>query len=106
MGRAERRTTRFTSAFCFCTGVAGNVDRLKGAVIDCRNDHRIAMSFAVLGENIAMSIFCACSGNIPTKGLRVNGLVVDDKLCVGKTYPEFWEHCHQVEKGEEARRME
>lgn len=45
---------------------------LHGAVIDCHDDHRIAMSFAVFGS-------------------VVPGVVIDDKDCVGKTYTEFWE---------------
>lgn len=47
-------------------------NELHGAVIDCHDDHRIAMSFAVLGS-------------------VVPGIVIDDKDCVGKTYTEFWE---------------
>ncbi|HWG16048.1 MAG TPA: hypothetical protein VG268_22505, partial [Streptosporangiaceae bacterium] len=42
----------------------------KGAVIDCRGDHRIAMSFAVTG-------------------LRTPGIVLDDPDCVKKTFPGF-----------------
>lgn len=42
--------------------------------IQCYDDHRIAMSFAVL----------ACA-------MRGGGVVVEDKDCVGKTYPEFWD---------------
>ncbi|GIJ09769.1 3-phosphoshikimate 1-carboxyvinyltransferase [Micromonospora andamanensis] len=38
------------------------------ALIHCRRDHRIAMSFSVLG-------------------LRVHGLVLDDPACVSKTFP-------------------
>lgn len=45
--------------------------KIKGASIECYKDHRIAMSFAVLG-------------------VRVPGIVVTDKECVDKTYPEFW----------------
>jgi len=48
------------------------LDQLKPAVIDCHDDHRIAMAFAVL----------AC---------RVPGLVIADKGCVAKTYPTFWD---------------
>ncbi|GAB3845726.1 hypothetical protein GCM10029963_24460 [Micromonospora andamanensis] len=40
------------------------------ALIHCRRDHRIAMSFSVLG-------------------LRVPGLVLDDPACVSKTFPGF-----------------
>jgi 3-phosphoshikimate 1-carboxyvinyltransferase len=43
----------------------------KGAVIDTKNDHRIAMAFGVLGT--------------------VTGeTVVSNAECVSKTYPEFW----------------
>ena len=47
-----------------------------GAAIDPRGDHRIAMSFSVLG-------------------LRVSGIVIQDPRCVAKTCPPFfhlWEH--------------
>ncbi|WP_026254533.1 3-phosphoshikimate 1-carboxyvinyltransferase [Salinispora arenicola] len=40
------------------------------ALIHCRRDHRIAMSFSVLG-------------------LRVSGLLLDDPACVSKTFPGF-----------------
>ncbi|MEV8095627.1 3-phosphoshikimate 1-carboxyvinyltransferase [Kitasatospora sp. NPDC085879] len=43
---------------------------VSGGVVDCHRDHRIAMSFSVLG-------------------LRVPGIVLDDPDCVGKTFPEF-----------------
>ncbi|NVM23642.1 MAG: 3-phosphoshikimate 1-carboxyvinyltransferase [Desulfobacterales bacterium] len=43
-----------------------------GAEIDCYNDHRIAMSFAIAG-------------------LAIEGLVVKDPDCVGKSFPDFWE---------------
>jgi 3-phosphoshikimate 1-carboxyvinyltransferase len=43
-----------------------------GATIDPHGDHRIAMSFSVLG-------------------LRTPGVVVDDPGCVRKTCPEFFE---------------
>jgi 3-phosphoshikimate 1-carboxyvinyltransferase len=42
-----------------------------GGHIDPHNDHRIAMSFAVLG-------------------LRIPGIVIDDPLCVSKTCPSFF----------------
>lgn len=42
-------------------------------VIKCHYDHRIAMSFACLGA-------------------RVAGVILDEKRCVDKTYPEFWDH--------------
>eukprot|EP01062_Namystynia_karyoxenos_P032620 TRINITY_DN24049_c0_g1_i1.p1 TRINITY_DN24049_c0_g1~~TRINITY_DN24049_c0_g1_i1.p1 ORF type:complete len:1542 (+),score=476.87 TRINITY_DN24049_c0_g1_i1:100-4725(+) len=48
-------------------------EQLRPARIHCYDDHRIAMSFAVLG-------------------CRVPGITIDDKACVEKTYPEFWDH--------------
>jgi pentafunctional AROM polypeptide len=41
------------------------------AEIACHNDHRIAMSFAVLGA-------------------RLPGITIGQKDCVDKTFPEFW----------------
>ena len=46
--------------------------KLSGAVINSHDDHRIAMSMAVVG-------------------LRVPGVVVSDSQCVGKSFPTFWE---------------
>ena len=42
----------------------------KAAEIECRGDHRIAMSFSITG-------------------LRTPGLTLDDPGCVRKTFPEF-----------------
>jgi len=42
-----------------------------GAVIETYNDHRIAMSFAILG-------------------LTVPGITISNPECVGKSFPEFW----------------
>jgi len=44
--------------------------------IQCYDDHRIAMSAAVLGS-------------------AVPGIIITDKLCVEKTYSEFWDHVEQ-----------
>ncbi|MGE3807100.1 MAG: 3-phosphoshikimate 1-carboxyvinyltransferase, partial [Gemmataceae bacterium] len=44
---------------------------LHGAVVDTYNDHRMAMSLALVG-------------------LRVPGVIIDNPACVAKTYPEFW----------------
>lgn len=53
-------------------GCGGNLDQLKlPASIFCYNDHRIAMSFAVLSA-------------------RVPQITIQDKECVDKTYPTFW----------------
>ncbi|GJF29044.1 3-phosphoshikimate 1-carboxyvinyltransferase [Kitasatospora sp. NE20-6] len=43
---------------------------VRPGLIACHRDHRIAMSFSVLG-------------------LRVPGITLDDPACVGKTFPEF-----------------
>jgi 3-phosphoshikimate 1-carboxyvinyltransferase len=44
----------------------------QGAVIDTKNDHRIAMAFGVLGT-------------------MIGGTVINDAECVAKTYPKFWD---------------
>ncbi len=51
-----------------------------GAVIDPHGDHRIAMSFAVLG-------------------LRVPGIVIEDPGCVAKTCPTFFDLWTALEQG-------
>ncbi len=43
----------------------------KGAVIDSKNDHRIAMAFSLLG-------------------ILVGGTTIEQAECIGKTYPDFW----------------
>jgi 3-phosphoshikimate 1-carboxyvinyltransferase len=45
---------------------------LHGGTIDPANDHRTAMSFAVLG-------------------LGIGGVTITDSECVSKSFPEFWE---------------
>jgi 3-phosphoshikimate 1-carboxyvinyltransferase len=45
---------------------------LRPALVHCYADHRIAMSFAVLG-------------------LAAGGVSIDDPACVAKTYPGFWD---------------
>lgn len=45
---------------------------LRGAVIDTRHDHRIAMSFAILG-------------------LKVPGVKIQNPACVRKTFPNFFQ---------------
>ena len=44
----------------------------RGALIDTRGDHRIAMAFSLLGS-------------------VVSNTVIDHAECVSKTYPEYWE---------------
>lgn len=46
--------------------------RPHGAAIDCHDDHRIAMSFAVAG-------------------LAIPGVEIQDEGCVRKSFPTFWE---------------
>jgi 3-phosphoshikimate 1-carboxyvinyltransferase len=43
-----------------------------GARIETYNDHRIAMSFAILG-------------------LVAPGMEIENEFCVGKSFPGFWE---------------
>ena len=52
--------------------IEGNPARIRGGAIASRNDHRIAMSFAVAG-------------------LAADGQTIDDGECVGKSFPDFWE---------------
>ena len=44
----------------------------KGAIIDPKNDHRIAMAFSILGS-------------------VAGGTVIENAECVSKTFPEFWD---------------
>jgi 3-phosphoshikimate 1-carboxyvinyltransferase len=44
----------------------------QGAEIECYNDHRIAMSFAIAG-------------------LAIGGMVIKDPDCVKKSFPDFWD---------------
>ncbi|MCW4013871.1 MAG: 3-phosphoshikimate 1-carboxyvinyltransferase [Candidatus Bathyarchaeota archaeon] len=50
----------------------------KGAVIDTYNDHRIAMSFAVLAQT------------------AVGETVIQNPECVDKSYPEFWQDLRNI----------
>lgn len=59
---------------------------LKGAVIDPHGDHRIAMSFAVLGT------------------LADGETTINDRDCVNKSYPGFWDDLTSL--GAETRRIE
>jgi pentafunctional AROM polypeptide len=52
---------------------------LKSAVIDCYDDHRIAMSFAVV----------AAAADMLSQGKVI--IAIDDKACTAKTYPNFWD---------------
>lgn len=48
------------------------LDRLRGARIESHDDHRVAMSFALLG-------------------LRLPGVTITQPGCVSKTFPGFWD---------------
>jgi 3-phosphoshikimate 1-carboxyvinyltransferase len=60
----------------FPDGITVTPRPLHGAVIETYNDHRMAMSMALLG-------------------LRVPGIVIRDPACVAKTYPQFF---HDLER--------
>jgi 3-phosphoshikimate 1-carboxyvinyltransferase len=49
----------------------------RGADIDCFDDHRIAMSFAVAG-------------------LAIPGVSIKDPDCVGKSFPDFWKRLESL----------
>ena len=51
-------------------GIVGS--RPRGAVIDSRDDHRIAMAFSILGSVVGET-------------------VITNAECVSKTYPQFWD---------------
>lgn len=58
--------------------VTGGIPR--GATIETYNDHRIAMSFAVLG--------------LATPGMKIEG-----EDCVGKSFPGFWQALEDLSRG-------
>ncbi len=63
-------------------GVEGDVMRVRqsslhGALLGTLDDHRLAMSFALIG-------------------LRVPGVKIDDPGCVRKSFPAFWEELEQL----------
>ena len=82
--RLEAMVTEFTKLGVTCTELPDGleihgttVDKLRPAEIFCYKDHRIAMSFAILG-------------------LAVPGITILDTACVEKTYPVFWDHLTQT----------
>jgi 3-phosphoshikimate 1-carboxyvinyltransferase len=63
-------------------GVEGDVMRVRqsslhGALLGTLDDHRLAMSFALIG-------------------LRVPGVKIEDPGCVRKSFPAFWEELEQL----------
>jgi pentafunctional AROM polypeptide len=72
------RAEELEDGIAVTAGFASNVSERK--LIRCFKDHRVAMSFAVLG-------------------LRVSGVVLLDKGCVEKTFPSFWNMIASAEFG-------
>ena len=60
--------------------VPGGAGRLHGATVATYDDHRMAMSLALVG-------------------LRVPGVRVSDPACVGKTFPDYWERLDAITAG-------
>ena len=56
-----------------------NALSLHGAVIETYNDHRMAMSLALIG-------------------LKVPGIVIKNPGCVAKTYPGFWQDLERLRR--------
>jgi 3-phosphoshikimate 1-carboxyvinyltransferase len=64
----------------FADGLTITPRPLHGAEIETYNDHRMAMSMALIG-------------------LRVPGIVIKNPGCVAKTYPGFWEDLEKLRTG-------
>jgi 3-phosphoshikimate 1-carboxyvinyltransferase len=64
----------------FADGLTITPRPLHGAEIETYNDHRMAMSMALIG-------------------LRVPGIVIKNPGCVAKTYPGFWEDLEKLRVG-------
>lgn len=54
-------------------------EKLHGGLIRTFNDHRIAMSFSLVG-------------------LKVRGINIENPDCVRKSYPDFWQHFERLHK--------
>ena len=54
-------------------------DRIRPAAIETYDDHRIAMSFALIG-------------------LKVPGVVIRNPACVAKTFPDYWQRLERLRK--------
>src|SRR5205814_6654785 len=61
----------------FADGLTITPRPLHGAVIETYNDHRMAMSLALIG-------------------LKVPGVVIKNPGCVAKTYPSFWDDLEKL----------
>ena len=64
----------------FADGLTIHPRPLHGAEIETYNDHRMAMSMALIG-------------------LKVPGIVIKNPGCVAKTYPRFWEDLEKLRQG-------
>jgi len=83
-----KESDRITQVACELKKVGARVEELSdgmiveggslhGAKIDAHGDHRIAMSFAILG-------------------LKVPGMEIRNPECVAKSYPGFWEDLRRI----------
>ncbi|OWK36729.1 3-phosphoshikimate 1-carboxyvinyltransferase [Fimbriiglobus ruber] len=63
----------------FADGLTITPRPLTGCAVDTYNDHRMAMSLALIG-------------------LRISGVVVNDPGCVVKTYPGFWQDLEKLRR--------
>ena len=61
----------------FADGLQITPRPLHGATVQTYNDHRMAMSLALVG-------------------LKVPGVIIDNPGCVAKTYPGFWQDLDQL----------
>ncbi len=61
----------------FADGLTITPGPLHGAVVQTYNDHRMAMSLALIG-------------------LKIPGIVIDDPACVAKTYPHFFDDLERL----------
>jgi 3-phosphoshikimate 1-carboxyvinyltransferase len=61
----------------FADGLTITPAPLHGAVVETYNDHRMAMSLALIG-------------------LKVPGVVIDNPACVAKTYPHFFDDLERL----------
>jgi 3-phosphoshikimate 1-carboxyvinyltransferase len=67
----------------FPDGLAISPRPLHGATVETYNDHRMAMSLALIG-------------------LKVPGVVIQNPGCVAKTYPGFWEDLEKLKRSAES----
>jgi pentafunctional AROM polypeptide len=66
-----------------CVAIRNVLKRQQNVIIKTYGDHRIAMAFTILGHYLSIN-----SSNL--------NLVIDDRLCVSKTFPGFWNHIQKT----------